>query len=326
MSRRDAVPPGGSSPLRSPARQERSPSVQSGPVGGGASADAEARHEAPPGLRDLWKQVLRVKELAKEDQVTLVAAGVGFYAFLALVPALVAAAAIYGLVSDPQQITEQVRSFAGALPSSTRNFLTTQLRTTSEVNGAEVSVAAGIAIAVALWSASAGTAALLRGLAVVNDAENARSYARRRGLALVVTLGAVVVVLIAVWLVSVLPPQLDRIGLASSWVRTAVEVLRWPVLAVVLALSVRGLYQLAAGSHTSRFITPGPIVASLLWLAASVLFSLYTANFSSLSRRYGSISSIIVVMLWLYLGALSVLLGAEVDAVVVADRQEGSGR
>ncbi len=272
--------------------------------------------------QQLWETVLEVKDLAQDDELTLVSAGVAFYAFLALVPALVAATAVYGLFADPHQITRQVQSFAGALPSSTRSFLTAQLRTTSGAGGVDMSITAGVGVLLAFWSASAGTAALLRGLAVINDSGSARGYARRRGLALVVTLILVVVVLVAVWLISVLPPQLSRVATLPDALEAVVGIVRWPVLAVFLALAVRGLYHVSAGYESERFVTAGPIVASLLWVAGSGLFAVYTSNFSSLSRRYGSISSIIVVLLWLYVGALSTLIGAEVDAVSVGRRRE----
>ncbi len=278
------------------------------------------RHDATP-MQQLREKVLEVKRLARDDELTLVSAGVAFYAFLALVPALVAAAAVYGVFADPHEIARQVQSFAGALPSSTRSFLTAQLRTTNGADGLDVSIAAGVGVVLAFWSASAGTAALLRGLAVVNGSGNARSYARRRGLALVVTLILIVVVLVAVWLISVLPPQLSRAATLPDGVEAAIRILRWPVLAAFLALAVRGLYHVSAGYKADRFITAGPIVASLLWLAGSGLFAVYTSNFSSLSRRYGSISSIIVVLLWLYVGVLATLIGAEVDALSAGHRR-----
>lgn len=237
-------------------------------------------------------------------------------------PALVAGAAIYGLVADPSAISRQVDGFAGALPESTRACLTAQLKTTSDGNGAGVSFAAGLGLVFALWSASSGTAALLRGLAVVNGASNARSYTRRRGLAVVVTLGAVGVVLVTVGIVTTVPSLLAEWGAFPNGLRIVIDVLRWPVLALLLAVAVRGLFHISAGYRAVGFVTPGPVVASLLWLAASGLFSLYTANFSNLTRTYGALTSIIVVLLWLYLGGLSVLIGAEVDAVFAGDGKQ----
>ncbi len=269
-----------------------------------------------PWHRRLIARSRGVARLAKEDELTLVAAGIAFYAFLALVPALVATATIYGLVADPAEIAHQVHNFASALPRSTQTFLTAQLRASSNGSGAGSTVTAAIAVLLAFWSASAGTAALLRGLAVINDAADERSFARRRGLALVVTIGAVVVVLVAVWLITVLPPQLDAVTALGDPLRHLLAVLRWPVLALLLMLALRGLYHVSAGYHAERFVTPGPVVAAILWLAASGLFSIYTANFSSLASRYGTVSSIIVVLLWLYLGGLAALIGAEVDAAV----------
>lgn len=279
----------------------------------------EHREDQPPRL---LAQLHELKDLARKDELTFVAAGVAFYTFLALVPTLVAGAAIYGLVADPSAISRQVDGFAGALPASTRTFLTAQLKTTSDGNGAGVSFAAGLGLVFALWSASSGTAALLRGLAVVNGASNARSYTRRRGLAVVVTLGAVGVVLVTVGIVTAVPSLLAEWGAFPNGLRIVIDVLRWPVFALLLAVAVRGLFHISAGYPSLGFVTPGPVVASLLWLAASGLFSLYTANFSNLTQTYGALTSIIVVLLWLYLGGLSVLIGAEVDAVFAGDGRQ----
>jgi membrane protein len=269
--------------------------------------------------RLLVADLREIKARARNDELTFAAAAIAFYAFLALVPALVAGAAIYGLVADPKEISRQVSGLTGALPASTRRFLIEQVTASGGGNRAEVSLAAALGLILALWSASAGTTALLRALAVMHGAANVRSYARRRGLAVLVTLGVVVVVLTTAWLVSAVPPFLASIGAFPDALRIALEVLRWPVLALILAFAVRGLFQISAGYRADRLMTPGPIVASLLWLGASALFSLYTANFSNLARTYGSVTSIIVVLLWLYFGGLSVLVGAEVDAVI-ADR------
>jgi membrane protein len=127
-------------------------------------------------------------------------------------------------------------------------------------------------------------------------------------------------VALSVWLVTVLPPQLDALGTLPDALRSVIAILRWPLLAAVLTASIRGLYSISAGYSATRPVTAGALAATLVWLAGSALFGVYTSNFSVLTERYGSISSIVVVLLWLYLGAFATLLGAEVDAVTVAHR------
>ncbi len=254
-----------------------------------------------------------------DHQVTLIAAGVAFYAFIALIPGLIAAASIYGIFADPAQIRAQVDSVAGALPDATRSFITSQLRSTSDVGGAGLSVIAVIGLAFGLWSASSGIAALMRGLAVTRGETQPRRFAARRGIALLVTVALIVFMLVAVWMIASAPPLLASITGLGTAVRILLEILRWPLVAALAWAVFTLLYRVSAGDPRDRIVTKGPIVATAIWLAASALFSVYTANFSTYSRNYGSLTVVIVVMLWLYLGALAALVGAEVDAMTALE-------
>ena len=251
----------------------------------------------------------------RQHNLTLVAAGVAFYAFLAFVPALVAFISIYGLVADPSDVARQVQDVASALPKEVQDFLVFQLTSITNANRAGVSITLVIAIVLALWSASGGMAALITGVHVAHEHDEPSSFAIRRGKALLLTLGAIVFLGVVIFVIAALPPLLSNAGLGSAG-RVVFGVVRWPILAVVMAIGVGLLYRLALKDSPQGWlgvVTPGAVVATIGWLLVSALFAVYTANFSSYSRTYGALASIVVVLLWLWLSSLFVLLGAEVD-------------
>jgi membrane protein len=251
----------------------------------------------------------------RQHNLTLVAAGVAFYAFLAFVPALVAFISIYGLVADPSDVARQVQDVASALPKEVQDFLVFQLTSITNASRAGVSFTLVIAIVLALWSASGGMAALITGVHVAHEHDEPTSFAIRRGKALLLTLGAIVFLGLVIFVIAALPPLLSNAGLGTVG-RVVLGVVRWPILAVVMVIGVGLLYRLALKDSPRGWlgvITPGAVVATIGWLIVSALFAVYTANFSSYSRTYGALASIVVVLLWLWLSSLFVLLGAEVD-------------
>ena len=259
----------------------------------------------------------RLPERLRQHNLTLIAAGVAYYAFLAFVPAIVAFISIYGLVADATEVERQVGDIAGALPAEVQEFLVFQLTSIIDASSAGVSIALIIAIVLALWSASSGMAALITGLHVAHGQDEPKGFVAKRGKALALTFGAMVFLGIVVFLLAALPPLLSNAGLEAAG-RVALNILRWPILAVVMIVGIGLLYRFAVPGRAAGWLgvlTPGTVVAMLGWLVVSALFAVYTANFASLSKTYGALASIVVVLLWLWLSSLLVLVGAEVDAV-----------
>lgn len=251
----------------------------------------------------------------REHRLTLVAAGVAFYAFVAFVPTLIAVVSIYGLIADPDDVERQVDDVASALPEDVRTFIVSQLTAITNADRAGVSLTLVVAIVIALWSASGGMAALVSGVRITHDAEDPKSFVAQRGLALLLTLGAVVVLIAIVWLLAFLPAFIEEVGLGDTG-RFAFGLARWPILAAVMVVALGLLYRLAVPGEPRRLVTAGAIAGTAIWLVVSVLFAFYTSNFASYSETYGvALASIVVVLLWLYLSVLAVLLGAEVDAI-----------
>ena len=258
----------------------------------------------------------RLPERMRLHNLTLVSAGVAFYAFLAFVPTLIAVVSVYGLVASPADVSRQVDSFASALPDEVENFISFQLKSIVESSRTGVSVTLAVVArdrAVervrrdggvdhrAPRRAGAGAAAEVRGEARQSVAPHHRGgRAARRS--------------------SCSSSRRCRASSTTSGSagRTALVIVRWPVLAFVMLVGIGALYRLSVrDARRGRWVlfTPGAVVATLGWIVVSVGFSFYTANFAHYSRTYGALATIVVLLLWLYLSVLAILLGAEVDAV-----------
>jgi membrane protein len=261
----------------------------------------------------LGSRVKRVPPRLREHNTTLVAAGVAFYGFLAFVPALIAFISVYGLVADPSDVKRQVHDVASALPKEVQNFLTFQLTSIIKSNTSAVTLTLVVAIVVALWSASGGMAALITGIHVALERDEPKSFVTKRGKALALTFGAIVFLAIVVFLVAALPPLASDAGDAG---RIGLQILRWPILAVVMVVGIGLLYRFSTKERTPAWlgvVTAGSVVATIGWLLVSALFAVYTANFASYSKTYGTLATIVVLLLWLWLSSLLVLVGAEFD-------------
>lgn len=267
---------------------------------------------------------LRLPERLRRHNLTLVAAGVAFYAFLALVPALIAFVSIYGLVADPDDVAQQVEDISESLPQEVQDFLVFQLTSIIEANSTGVSITLGIAIALALWSASGGMAALITGIHVAREREEPKSFVVKRGKALLLMVAAIVFLGIVIFLIAAVPPLLDESGLGDTG-RLVFDILRWPILAALMIVGIGLLYRFSVKDGRRGwlgFVTKGAVVAMVGWLIVSAGFAVYTANFASYGKTYGALASIVVVLLWLWLSCLAILVGAEVDG---ADEARASG-
>ena len=279
----------------------------------GRGRDARAPVDVPVrGWRDILTRTLAE---AKADGVSLLAAGVAFYGMLALVPALTAFAGIYGLVADPAEAGSSVDDLLGAAPSEVRELVTAQLREIADRPERQAGVAAVVGIALALWSASTGMRHLIGALNLAYDEEEGRGFVRLRAISLLLTLGATAFVIVSIVVIAVLPAALADTSVGDP-ARTALGILRWPLLGIAMALGLAVLYRHGPDRDQPRWEWAGigSLVATVVWLAGSGLFSLYTANFARYGETYGSLGAIVVAMLWFLLTAAAVLLGAELNA------------
>ena len=278
------------------------------------------RQAAKPGEipRAGWTDILlRTQREASRDYMGLIAAGVAFYGLLAIFPALAALISIYGLVADPAEIGQQMGGLLTMLPPEAAGILNQQLQTLASQPSGGLSIGVAVGILRALWSAATGIKALIQGLNIAYDEEERRGFFRLNGIALLLTLGGVLMAIVALGLIAVLPAVANLLGVSGP-IATAVSLLRWPLLlaAVLVALAVAYRYGPSRDEPQWRWVSWGAGVATVLWLVGSVLFSVYVQNFGNYSKTYGSVGAIVILMMWFFLTAYVVLLGAELNAEI----------
>ncbi len=281
----------------------------SGPVPG---AQADKPQQIPV---KGWVQVTKraFKEMG-QDHLTLIAGGVAYAWFLALFPGLIAAVLIYGLVTDPAEVQSQVASFASGLPDNAQELLTNQMKNIAS-GGGGLSIGVIISVALALWSASAGIAGLVEAINIAYDEDEERNFFVKRGLAILLTIGFLLFIAVAVGVVAVVPIVLDKIGLGIV-ATIFIGIGRFLALVVIMLVALAMLYRIGPDRDAPkmRWATPGAIIATVLWVIASIAFSLYVNNFSSYDKTYGTLGGVMVLLLWFWITALVVLLGAEINA------------
>lgn len=275
------------------------------------------RAETPTDIpKEGWKQILvRTKDEIQDDNVALMAAGVAFYAMLAIIPALIAAVTVWGLVSDPAQIQATVESFAAGLPESAANLISSQMEGIADSSSDTLGWALAASVLAALWSASTGTKGLMNAVNSAYDEKETRGFLKLRGLALALTIGAIFFGLIAIALIAVVPALLGNIGLGDAG-QAAVRWGRWPILALSVIAGLAVIYRFAPDRDHPQWnwASTGSLIATVIWLVASAGFAWYVNSFGSYDETYGSLAGVIVLMLWLFLTAFAILLGAEVNA------------
>ena len=285
-----------------------------GPQGeaGDRGRSAESPREIP---KKGWKDILwRTKEQMKEDNLSMIAAGVAFYIFLGIIPAMAALISIYGLVADPATIQMQVDKMAGLLPPDVIQIVDEQMtRISEEKNKAGWGAALGILLA--LWSGSKAIKALILALNIAYEEEETRGFFRLNLVALGLTLAGVVAVIIAVGLIVAIPIILQQIGL-SGVAETIVSVLRWPLLAAFAMGGIALLYKYAPDRDPAqwKWVSWGSVIATALWLGISAGFSYYVSNFGNYNKTYGSLGAVVVLLLWFLISAYVILMGAELNS------------
>jgi membrane protein len=263
-----------------------------------------------------WRDILwRVKAEMAQDNLSLVAAGVAFYALLALFPAIAAVVSIYGLVADPQTVEQQLQSVSHILPQEARSIVEEQLKRVTASGSTALGLGAIVSLLLAIWSANKGTQSLITALNIVYDEDEKRGFIWLNLISLALTIGMFLFLIVCLAAIAALPALIGNLGLPEV-VRQLAVWLRWPVLGVAFVAALAVLYRFAPSRDEPRWrwVSWGAVVATVLWLIASGLFSWYVSNFGNYNETYGSLGAVAVLMMWFWLSALIVLLGAELNA------------
>jgi membrane protein len=277
----------------------------------GRTAD-DPRQIPAPGWKDI---LLRSWAEISENNIFLVAGGVTYAVLLALFPALAALVSIYGLLLDPAQVERQVAALSNVLPQQTTQMIGDELHKLVAASHGSLSISAGVALLLALWSASRGMSGLITAFDIAYHEKETRGFFKLNfvavGLTVLMLIGGTVIIA----LVGVLPAAIQIVGLDRS-VQWLLLVLEWPLLIVVIMAGLAVLYRYAPDRRQPRWrwVSPGTIVATILWLLGSVGFTAYVAHFNSYDKTYGSLGGVVVMLTWLYLSAFVALLGAVINA------------
>jgi len=266
-----------------------------------------------------WKEIaVRSWKEGTDDNIGLVAAGVAFYAFLALVPLLGATVLTYGLVAEPQTVLRHAGSITSMLPGEAGQLISQQLVSVVETSGGKKGLGLLLALAVALWGARNAAGSVVIALNIAYEEEETRGFIKKNVLALLMTVGAVLLALLAGGAMGVLAgleKLLPDIGPVGSFLA---KLLTYAVLGAIAAGAVATLFRYAPARDKAKWtwLTPGSIAFAVGWIVLTLGFGIYVRNFGNYGATYGSLSAIVVMLTWLYLSAYLLLFAAEVNSEI----------
>src|ERR671933_836555 len=285
-------------------------------------------------LLDL-KSLLRVRaikaavtEFQRDDALGL-AAQLAFYLILALFPFLLVLVSLMGTFSSPALASNVLEYFREVTPPQVYQIIDSYLSDTISGNNPAPGLFS-VGLVITLWSASGAFAALINALNKAYDVEETRPFWKVRGIALLMTLGLSVLILMGVSLL-VAGPGIGSViagffGLSSAF-ELIWNIVRWPAALFFMVFTVALLYYFAPDANQPfRWITPGGFIGVILWVLASLVFRFYVSNFGSYDETYGSIGAVIVLLLYLYISSLTILFGAELNTTLVRLKEEISGQ
>jgi len=275
-----------------------------------------------PPLREVgWRGIVnRMRGASRRHQASVLAGGVAFFAFLSILPALAALVSIYGLLANPEDVARQVDAVAGALPPDVQRAIHDQMTALAARSSGTLTIEAAIGIVAAVWAATKGMKALITGLSLAFGQRETRGFIRLNVTAFLFTLASIVAGVVGIAAVIVLPMVLSFLHL-SRLGEELIRWLRWPALSllVLVGLSVAYRFGPARPPPRRRWVTPGSLAATALWLAGSAIFSWVASATTKTDRIDGSLGVVITILTWFLLSAYLVILGAELDAEIARD-------
>lgn len=266
-----------------------------------------------------WKQVLfRVKDEMNADNLSIVSAGVAFYALLAIFPGITALVTLYGLLTDPAQVEQQLSPLSQLLPENAFDIIAQQTRQVASQSDGTLSLGLIFSVALAIWSANAGTKSIMTALNISYEEEEKRGFFKLNLWSLAFTVGGLVFLIVALTLIAAVPAALAIFGSEGTFVETALLMLRWVVMALLMILALAVLYRYAPSRASAKmqWVSVGAVLATIIWLLASIGFSLYVRNFGNYDKTFGSLGAVVVLLMWFYISAYVICIGAELNSEI----------
>jgi membrane protein len=265
-----------------------------------------------------WKDILwRTYVRTGEDRLLAIAAGVVFFGLLAVFPAITALVSCYGLFANPSTIGANLQTLALMLPEGSFQIVQDQITRVLDKGGTALGATFLFGLILAIWSANAGVKAVIDALNVVYEEREKRSFIRLNLLSLAFTTGGIAALLIMVSAIVAAPLALGHAGLAPES-RTIVDLIRWPLLFLILMIALSVLYRFGPSRRAARWewLSVGTLAAAVFWIVGSSLLSWYLSNFANYNATYGSLGAAIGLMMWMWMSAIIVLCGAELNSEI----------
>ncbi|WP_043529430.1 YihY/virulence factor BrkB family protein [Litchfieldella xinjiangensis] len=263
-----------------------------------------------------WLDILwRLVRAMGDDDITMLAAGVAFYALLSLFPAVAAVVSLWALILDPQDIIEQIATLGRFIPPGAADIIRRQAEQIAENTNTGLSVTAVISLLVAVMVASKGVLGLINGLNKVYGERERRRWLERMLVVAALTVGLITLTLATIVFVALFPLAIGMLGLDSGAVQI-VSLLRWPALMLVMMVVVAVLYRYAPYRRAPRWdwVSVGTVTATLLWVLGSGGLSLYARYYSTFNELYGSLGAVVILLMWFWLTSFLILFGAELNS------------
>ena len=262
-----------------------------------------------------WDILRRVFEKLGACNVSILSAGVAFYAMLSIFPALAAIVTIYALVSDPAVVQQHFSSLSSFIPSDVTSIISEQLASLASRNDEGLGVSLLFGVLAAVWSAHRAVDALVRAITVVYEEKETRGIVKINLLTFGVTFGAVLFIVLILVLLVVIPTIMAYLPQYTILSKLA-PFLRWALFIGVVVFAIGYLYRIAPPRVPARWrwLSVGAVLATMLWFGGSLAFSYYVQQFDTYNQTYGTLGAIIVLLMWFYLTTYSVILGAALNA------------
>ena len=272
-------------------------------------------------LANWWQITKRVLHKVEQDNMSLIAAGVAFYFLLAMFPLLAALVSMYGLFTDQQTLLQHMNLLVGVIPEQSREILEAQIESLLSTDNSALSIGFVFSFLLAIWSGGKGSVALITACNISYKESNTRSFFKMLLVRTMLTLATILTMLLMLLMIVIIPFALSMLDETSQsllgWVT-------WPVLLIIFNLSLASLYKYAPhrASAKWRWTTPGALLATLFWLVGSYFFNLYITEYASYNETYGSMGGVVILLMWFYVTAFTILLGAAINAATELQTEE----
>lgn len=281
----------------------------------------QIKHPQEFSLSNWWQITKRILYKVEQDNMSLIAAGVAFYFLLAMFPLLAALVSMYGLFTDQQTLLQHMNLLVGVIPEQSREILEAQIESLLTTDNSALSIGFVFSFLLAIWSGGKGSVALITACNISYKEGRTRSFFKMLLVRTMLTLATILTMLLMLLMIVIIPFALSMLDETSQsllgWVT-------WPVLLIIFNLSLASLYKYAPHRVSAkwRWTTPGAILATLFWLVGSYFFNLYITEYASYNETYGSMGGVVILLMWFYVTAFTILLGAAINAAAELQTEE----